>query len=114
MKQPKLVGINEHYTYSNEALQVIEALEVEEQKKLSAGLAKIYSDSLAALFRIQTQSFVHRSEVNMLNLMHNQSTLLVVESYSIKVEICTDTFHWHVVAVESGALEKGYDIQKII
>ncbi len=114
MEPPKLVENNEHYTYSNEALQVIEALEVKEQKKLSKGLAKIYSETLAAMFRIQTQSFVHRSEVNILSLMNNPITLLVVETYSLRVEICTDTFHWHVLSVQAGAEARGYDVQKIV
>lgn len=100
-------------TYDPIALQQIEELDEQDQKKLSEGLSDIFSKILIMFIDLQTQSFIHVSKVNTINCLLNEKTPLFISGYVVTVQICPDSFQWHICSITNKESAKAYRIHKI-
>ena len=103
----------EAISYERGALSFIENLDGGEQVKLSSGIAETYGKILKMLFDLQMQSYVHISQVKVLNALLNNKTALIIAGYVVTVEVCTESFRWHVHTIWPQSPSSPYAVQKI-
>jgi len=91
----------------------IEELDERDQKKLSKGISHIYSKIMKEIMNLKIQSYCHISQIILINSLLNNKTPLLVSGFVITVEICPDSFRWHVCSISDKETAKKYRIHKI-
>jgi hypothetical protein len=101
---PELEQLTERFpqriTYSDTAITQIAALSEEQQIVLADGLVRAYSKILTLLVEIKFSTYVPHNSFSAMQLLSTpETTVLDLDGFTVRVDICHKSFNWCVASI---------------
>lgn len=98
--------------YSQVALRQLDEMTQDEQSILVEGLVRAYVKVLSLLNQIRYSTFIPANSFSALQLLAaSDVTTLDLDGFSVRVQICHQSFDWHIVSIGTPGSLKHYKIK---